>query len=101
VSNILWISSGLVVLVSANESKRRAFQGCKLSLATKPRFWSPGLRTTLPENLFEAYRLRVSAGDNEFLRRRTYRQATRHHRQTLKGLIDALLDTGVFFERYC
>ena len=44
-----WISSALFVLDNANESSKRAFQGCKLSLATKPRLVRPGLRTTRPD----------------------------------------------------
>src|SRR4030095_2729895 len=38
-----------MVFVSARDKSRRAFQGGKLSPATKPRFVSPGLRTTRPE----------------------------------------------------
>ena len=33
---------------SASENRMRAFQACRLSPATKPRFFRPGLRTTRP-----------------------------------------------------
>ena len=44
-----WIFAGSLVRVSASERSARAFQGTRLSAATKPRRTSAGARTTRPE----------------------------------------------------
>ena len=48
------MSSALVVLDRASASRTRAFQGGKLSPATKPRRCRPGLRTTRPAKEIQA-----------------------------------------------